>query len=405
MTLEMIALWARRKGIDLIGTGDCLQPTWLKNLEEKLVEAESGLFVLSPQLDAAIRQELPETLRESLRFVLSTEVHCAPVGTPDLGGVHHLIYFNSFPAAWKLHARLAKYGNLEEGRPRLTLTSRELLEIVSEQGSACRFAPAHVFNPFFSTFGTLSGRPTLAETFGEFTPLVKLAETGLTSTPAMCRRLSTLDAAALCSSSDAHSLENIGREFTIIECEPDYAAIFAALEGVGPGRVVRTVKYPIERTRYFRNRCLECKRSFDGERCPVCNRKLVMGARDRLEVIADRREPVFGENAPPWLMIAPLRDIIAEQMGVSRDAGGVKEFYFRMLEQVGSERTILTEASEEKLAASATPPLARVIVAQRTHPPGVAKVPVKTVKPDQLSFFDAEPDSPGEVLDGADDED
>lgn len=387
MTLEAIALWARRKGVDLIGTGDCVQPAWLRNLEEKLAEAEPGLFVLAAKRDEEILRGLPSTLQAPLRFVLSTEVHCAPVGTPDLGGLHHLLYFRSFAQAWKLQRRLAKFGDMEEGRPRLALTSRQLLEIMCEEGDGCQFAPAHVFNPFFSTFGTLSGGRLLSETFGDLAPRVKLAETGLTSTPPMCRRLSSLDGCRLYSSSDAHSLENIGRECTILECEPGYDALFCALQGEGPGRILRTIKFPIERTRYYRNRCLECKKSFDGVSCPICHRELVRGARDRLEAIADRGEPIFAPDAPPWTMVLPLRDVMAEYFGTSRDAGGVKDHYFRLLEKVGSERFILTEAPEGILVDVATRPLARAIIEQRRNPPGVLKETVRVASENQLSFF------------------
>jgi DNA helicase-2/ATP-dependent DNA helicase PcrA len=391
MTLEAIALWARRKGIDLIGTGDCLQPAWLQNLEEKLVEAEAGLFILAAERDEEILRELPAKLRAPLRFVLSTEVHCAPPGTPDLGGVHHLLYFRSFASARKLQRRLSPLGDLEEGRPRLELTSRQLLEIVGELGEGCLLAPAHVFNPFFATFGTLSGGKTLTETFSELAPHVTLVETGLTSTPPMCRRLSTLDRAALFSSSDAHSLENIGRECTIIECEPDYDALFAALRGGGSGRVLRTIKFPIERTRYYRNRCLECKKSFDGERCPRCGRSLVMGARDRLELVADRREPVFPVDAPSFRMVLPLRDVLAELLGVARQTKSVDAQYFRLLNTLGTERFILMDAPEALLSDGSTPDLARRIVRQRDHPPGRAEVePVKAAE-NQMSFFEIDP--------------
>ena len=35
--------WARRKGLGLIGTGDCLHPGWLEELEACLTEAGDGV--------------------------------------------------------------------------------------------------------------------------------------------------------------------------------------------------------------------------------------------------------------------------------------------------------------------------------------------------------------------------
>ena len=68
MTLENIALWAQRKGVDLLGTGDCLQPQWLAEIEEHTTEAEPGLRRLKPAVEKSVQARLPEGLRRSLRF-------------------------------------------------------------------------------------------------------------------------------------------------------------------------------------------------------------------------------------------------------------------------------------------------------------------------------------------------
>ena len=43
MTVPNIAAWAQRKGLDLLGTGDCLQADWLREIETSMVETEAGL--------------------------------------------------------------------------------------------------------------------------------------------------------------------------------------------------------------------------------------------------------------------------------------------------------------------------------------------------------------------------
>ena len=40
---EMLDLWARRKGIGLVGTGDFTHPAWRAELLDKLQPAEDGL--------------------------------------------------------------------------------------------------------------------------------------------------------------------------------------------------------------------------------------------------------------------------------------------------------------------------------------------------------------------------
>ena len=390
MTLENISLFARKKGVDLIGTGDCLQPVWLRELEDGLqpVKNQPGFFALKRALGEAAAARLPEKLRRPLRFVLSTEIHCAPPGTGELRGPHHLVYFRTFEAAWMFHRKLLPYGDLNEGRPRVRLSSQQLLEMALEQGDGCHFAPAHWLNPFFSICGSQGGAATLADTFGSLAKEVSLVETGLTSTPPMCRRVSTLDGPRLFSNSDAHSLENIGREVTLIEHATTYDEVFGALCGEGPARVVGTVKYPIERTRYFRNWCGVCQDTFDPATCPTCGRLAAMGSRERLERMADRAEPVFPSDAPPWLMVLPLAEVLSDLLGVADSSKTVQQQHARLLETLGNERFILTEATHDEIARVGTAQLARAIVEQRTRPPGrkPAKLTPRDGDEDQFSL-------------------
>jgi DNA helicase-2/ATP-dependent DNA helicase PcrA len=369
MTLPNIAAWAQRKGLDLLGTGDCLQEEWLGELESGLVAAESGLWTLHPAIAGKIAAQVPERLQRPLRFVLSAEVCCAPPGTPELVGLHHLLYFPSFEAVQRFRERLVPLGDLREGRPTLALDSHRLLALVLEQGDGCHLAPAHVFNPWYSSLGSVSGGRTLEDVFGDSAAQLIAVETGLTSTPMMCRRMATLDRHGLFCCSDAHSLENLGRECLLLDIQPDYSELFAALrEGTGP-RVRGMIKFPIERTRFYRNRCGICRKSFDGTKCPRCGRTLAIGSRDRLETIASRPAPLFPDGTPPCLQILPLAYVIAELMGVARDSKGVRRICDRVINAVGHERHVLAEASYEELAEVGTPQLARALIAQRTHPP------------------------------------
>lgn len=45
-TPEYLDMWARKKGIDIVGTGDFTHPAWQKELAQKLKLAEDGLYVL-----------------------------------------------------------------------------------------------------------------------------------------------------------------------------------------------------------------------------------------------------------------------------------------------------------------------------------------------------------------------
>ena len=364
MTLETIAAQAQRKGIDVIATGDALHAAWRAELRAGLTEAEPGWYALRPEVARRVEADVPPNLRRPVRFVVSTEVSCAGARAAErLRGLHHLIYFPSLESADAFARKIAAFGDLTEGRPTLSLDSRELLARVRDHHPRGHFAPAHVMNPYYSCFGVIEGHARLEEIFGDLAPELLAAETGLTSIPPMCRRLSCLDGLALFSNSDAHSPETIGRECTLVEAAPGYDALFTALGGAGGVRA--TLKVPLEHTRYYRNRCARCARSFAATRCPRCNGRLTTGSHDRLEEIADRPADAAPRRDPPHRMLEPLKPLLARLAGARPENPRIVSLYERMLREIGCERFILTRADADVLASIATPPVARAILAQR----------------------------------------
>ena len=70
-TPEHLDLWARRKGIQIVGTGDFTHPAWREELAEKLTPAEDGLYVLKEDYrikDESVRGEMIP------RFVITGEI-------------------------------------------------------------------------------------------------------------------------------------------------------------------------------------------------------------------------------------------------------------------------------------------------------------------------------------------
>ena len=74
LTPENLDYWSRLKGIQVIGTGDCVHPGWLKELKEKLEPVgDTELFRLKPELQvpavsASRFSQVP------LRFQLTAEI-------------------------------------------------------------------------------------------------------------------------------------------------------------------------------------------------------------------------------------------------------------------------------------------------------------------------------------------
>lgn len=367
MTLENIAVMALRKGVDLLGTGDCLQPEWLAEIEAHTVEAEPGLRRLSGEAERAVRARVPAALWRPLRFILSTEVNCAPLGTEEIRGLHQLLFFPSVAVVREFAARVGKLGDLQAGRPTLRLSAEQLLR-GTRQFDRVYQAAAHAMNPWFSVFGVIGGERALETVYGAELPHLLAVETGLTSDPAMGRRVPGLDAFGLFSCSDAHSLENVGRECTLLEVEPDYDAVMAALRPRSADRVVGTIKFPFRHTRYYLNWCSTCRAAFDAQQCPRCDRALTMGARDRLERLEGvRPAPQWPESSPPFEALDPLAYVIAAVEGRRADGESARRAAADVVDRMGHhERFILTEATVEALLAATSPEIAGAILAQRT---------------------------------------
>lgn len=373
MTVVNIALWAQRKGMDLLGTGDCLQPQWLAEIEANMMEAEPGFLALKPEVEHAVHARLPEGLRRSLRFVLSTEVNCAESVAREMSGIHQLIYFPSIAVAREFAARIRKKGDLQNGRPTLVLSPRDLVRDAKDFDRVHVTAP-HVMNPWFSVLGVVGGGLSPEEVYGDQLPGLWAVETGLTSNPAMCRRVSGLDPFGLYSCSDAHSLENIGRECTLLDIEPSYNALMAAIRGGTTAHgVVRAFKFPIELTRYYLNWCSVCKTPFDAwPICPKCGKQLTMGSRDHLsDLLAVRPQPVFPDRAPLCEALRPLSYVIANVGKKNPDTINVRCEAGEIVNRLGHELHVLTEAQPAALLRVTSPEIAAAILNQRA---GAGKV-------------------------------
>ena len=219
---EHLDLYARRKGIGLVGTGDFTHPAWRAALKEKLVPAESGLYQLRP----ALQLESPVVSSEPPRFVVSGEISSIYKKNGKVRKVHNLILLPDLDAAEALAQKLEAIGNIHsDGRPILGLDSRDLLEITLETCPDAVFIPAHIWTPHFSLFGAFSGFDTIEECFEDLTPYIHAVETGLSSDPPMNWRVSALDAFTLVSNSDAHSPAKLGREANLLDIPLGYGCL------------------------------------------------------------------------------------------------------------------------------------------------------------------------------------
>ena len=162
-TPEHLELWARRKGIHIVGTGDFTHPAWREELKEKLTPAEDGLYVLKEEYRIS-DGITPDTFLP--RFVITGEISSIYKKNDRVRKVHSLILLPGLEAAEVVSKKLELIGNIHsDGRPILGLDCHSLLEILLELCPESVYVPAHIWTPHFSLFGAFSGFDTVEECF------------------------------------------------------------------------------------------------------------------------------------------------------------------------------------------------------------------------------------------------
>ncbi len=365
--LEHLTLWARKKGITVVGTGDFTHPAWLAELKQKLIPAEPGLFQLRPEAERAIASQLPRACHGVTRFMLSVEISTIYKKGERTRKVHHLIYAPDFASAERLIERLVKIGNLaSDGRPILGLDSRHLLEIVLESGSGPYLVPAHIWTPWFAALGSKSGFDAIDDCYADLAPHIFAVETGLSSDPSMNWRVSSLDRFRLVSNSDAHSPAKLGREACVFDTDLDYFSIRKALE-TGQG-YVGTVEFFPEEGKYHLDGHRACNvrlspqetRAYNG-RCPVCGKPVTVGVMHRIEELADREEETPPDTAGSVQSLVPLPEMLSEILQVGANSKRVAQQYESLLGQLGPELMLLNEVPLDDIRKSTSALLAEAI--------------------------------------------
>ncbi len=340
LNLEELAIWAKKKGLNLIGTGDFTHPAWFEEIKEKLVEADDGTFKLKPEIERQINA--------NVKFILTVEISTIYKKWDKTRKVHHVVFVPDLKTATNFREKLGAIGNIKsDGRPILGLDSRNLLETVLESGENSYIIPAHIWTPWFSVLGSKSGFDSIEDCYGDLSDHIFALETGLSSDPEMNWHVSKLDKFRLVSNSDAHSVSKLAREATVFDIEPNYYSIMNALK-TGEG-YTGTVEFFPEEGKYHEdghrkcNICLtpEETKKYNGI-CPVCGKPLTIGVLSRVNDLSDRKNiTTLPKTAGKVFSLVPLQEIISEIKGVGPSSKSVTTEYEKLINQFGSELNIL----------------------------------------------------------------
>ncbi len=358
-TLDILAYWAKIKGISLLATGDFTHPEWLFLAKEKLEPAGNGFYRLKNTL-------FPENgyLRsisissEDISFILTAELSFIYSKKGKVRKIHILLLAPDFESVDKINSKLSCIGNLRsDGRPILGLDAKDFVKIVANTCPRCVVIPAHIWTPWFSLFGANSGFDVIEDCFEEMTPFIFALETGLSSDPSMNWRLSALDKYALVSNSDAHSPSKIGREANVFDTEFSYDALVDAIKSKDPTRFLHTIEFFPEEGKYHYDGHRKCHVIFSPQEtiqhkyiCPRCGGKLTVGVMHRVESLSDRDRGDFSPTRIPYKNLIPLNEIVAQALDKTSECKSVWDLYFRFIHEFQDEHTILTEVPIDQLA-------------------------------------------------------
>ncbi|MBN2461018.1 MAG: hypothetical protein JXB60_05370 [Candidatus Cloacimonetes bacterium] len=310
LDLKTVSTSMKLKGIDIFGSGDCLFPLRLKELQIQLEENAPGLYSCPG---------------DKSKFVLQSEVIFTTM-IPDHKNrivAHHIILFPDFTTVTRMQLLLDKWGMKNSiGRPFLVSENREQLQDqlfeIANLHPLLEIIPAHIMTPD-GIYGSRNNLQCLEEFYGGFMGNIRIIETGLSADPDMLADIPDLSDLTFISNSDCHSaaLNRIGREFTIISA--DSISYNAVIKSLRENSIIMTVEFHPAEGRYY----LTGHRSdrphhksavfYDGELpadmiCPVCGKRLLPGVKQRC---ADLRKKGSRTRNRKFLHLIPLVEVIA----------------------------------------------------------------------------------------------
>ncbi|MEM2189637.1 MAG: endonuclease Q family protein [Nitrososphaerota archaeon] len=370
MNIPELMVFARLKGLDVLGTGDALHPSWLRELKRDLEPDPGGLY-------------RPKT-GQNIYFIPQAEVATIHQHKNRARRIHHVILMPSLEIAEQLSEMLSRFGDMSsDGRPVLSMHPAELVELAMNLDSKNVIFPAHVWTPWWSIFGARSGVDSMEECYEDQVKHIHAIETGLSSDPPMNWRVSGLHRYTILSFSDSHSPYpyRLGREATVFEVEsPTYQNIHDAIvKRTGKNRVELTIEVPPAYGKYHWSGHRKCgvgpippeeARRMD-YKCPVCGKTLTKGVDDRVEELADKPRGYTPENAQGFIYLLPLQELIALAMGVEPESEAalnskrVWSIYEQLVSAFGSEFAVLLEAGLEEISKASSTEIAKIIAKLR----------------------------------------
>ena len=369
MDLPALSLWGQLKGIGVMGTGDFTHPIWQQELRSQLQEAEPGLFELTAEFQSQVASKVYASCASWQRFMLTSEISTIFKRNGRCYRIHSIILAPHFQAVESITKDLAKIGNLvHDGRPILGCDVKDLLKIVLTASPDCMLIPAHIWTPWFGLLGSKSGFNSIAEAFEDMSGHIFAIEKGLSSNFLMNAQVSELDRLAILCNSDAHSVQNLGREANVMYTQLSYDGVTQALRNNDAQKLIAGIEFFPEMGKYYGDGHRACGVYLTPEQtmkhkglCPVCHKPITVGVLNRVQQLADRTPLEASVRMRTQYRVVPLLDILEYELKLAATSKKLQQVYHQLLQQVGNEFFILLNAPIEQIAQASTVGIAQAI--------------------------------------------
>jgi len=322
MEIPVIAEESKKKGIDIVGTGDILNPKWMKHVKKET----SGKSL----------RKCKET-----RFLLTTEVE-------DQNRVHHVIVFPSMTSVENAYSDFKQLSNniRREGRPRINAGGEKIVDVAKRHDAL--IGPAHAFTPYT---GMYSKHDSVKQCYGEHSEAIDFLELGLSADSRMASKISELEKISFLSNSDAHSPwpYRIGREFNQFNINTlNYSEIEKAIQR-GPKL---NVGLDPREGKYHRTACNSCHKKYSLKKALEkswkcsCGSTIKKGVKDRVNQLSDKP----ADKSVNYQYLPPLSKIIQKTVGhASPKTKTVQNKWQKFYEVFGTEINVILNEDIEQL--------------------------------------------------------
>lgn len=358
MSISALSKEAKKKGVELLGTGDCLHSKWMKEIHE-MEKIDEGTFELN-----------------GTKFVLNVEVE-------DNRRVHHLLFFPSISSAQDFRDKISSRSpNLDsDGRPNLALGGEEIAQLAKDVDAL--IGPCHAFTPWTALYAYYD---SLSSCYGDLESYVSFVELGLSADTNYADRIAELERLTFLTNSDAHSPYPIrlAREFNRFEMNDIiYNELKKALLRSGRRRPVLNVGLPPSEGKYNESACIKCYTHYTLReavmhkwKCTKCGKRVKKGVKDRINELATYDSPKHPSHRPEYLYLIPLAEIITKAVGQSSPhTKTVLTIWNELIKNFGDEVKVLVDSDIEDIAKVSEERVTKAILAFREgkvilHPGG-----------------------------------